>query len=562
MMRRLPIVALALLGCDDRAATEIPCTDTRDCPGGLVCVDALCQPPGSCDGDEDCCPGAECVGGACFDREPECTADPDCLDATLRCLDGQCARRTCGECSEGARCVAGHCHRDPPCRGACDEGQVCYAHLDECRPAPAGCGGQSCEPGHVLVVDDPEGYTGATCDLSAGACTCAAVPALVPADFGRHASMAVRRNEALFAAYDADYGDLVFVEGIEAGAPRVRYLDGIPGAPPRADPAGPRGGVTEPGPDRGRYASLAIDPKGRAHIAYYDADAGALRYLVSDEAGAFGEPVVVDDEGDAGRYARLGVDDAGRPHIVYHQATGEAASELRYATRTAEGGGFSILTVSRALAPGHGVHPCLRVGRDGAVYFGFHDVEARWLFLGRGDAGGFEVAALAATPGETWPADPGGRYERLEEHDLGRFCDLAPVFGVGVHAVFLDGTTNALLGYLGPVEGGGALEVVDPGGRGLRRLVGADPALALDPSGRPLVVYQDATENDVLLSVRGGDGWSATPLGVATAGALGFYNSLVVVGDEAVVGTLELRTLAGGRGAHRLHVFRTDIPRF
>jgi hypothetical protein len=49
---------------------------------------------------------------------------------------------------------------------------------------------------------------------------------------------------------------------------------------------------------------------------------------------------------------------------------------------------------------------------------------------------------------------------------------------------------------------------------------------------------------------------------VASAGALGFYNNLILQGNDVIVGTLELRTTAGGRGAHRLHVFRLDVPRF
>ena len=76
------------------------------------------------------------------------------------------------------------------------------------------------------------------------------------------------------------------------------------------------------------------------------------------------------------------------------------------------------------------------------------------------------------------------------------------------------------------------------------------------------VAYQDATENDLLLSVRGENGWSPEPILLASAGALGYFNSVVLIGDEVIVGTLELRTRADGRGAHALHVFRTDIPRF
>ena len=42
----------------------------------------------------------------------------------------------------------------------------------------------------------------------------------------------------------------------------------------------------------------------------------------------------------------------------------------------------------------------------------------------------------------------------------------------------------------------------------------------------------------------------------------GFYNNLILQGNDLIIGTLELRTTALGRGAHRLHVFRLDVPRF
>ena len=46
------------------------------------------------------------------------------------------------------------------------------------------------------------------------------------------------------------------------------------------------------------------------------------------------------------------------------------------------------------------------------------------------------------------------------------------------------------------------------------------------------VAYQDATENDLLLSVRGENGWSPEPILLASAGALGYFNSVVLIGDE------------------------------
>ena len=63
--------------------------------------------------------------------------------------------------------------------------------------------------------------------------------------------------------------------------------------------------------------------------------------------------------------------------------------------------------------------------------------------------------------------------------------------------------------------------------------------------------------------MRGHRGW-LDPFPVATAGALGFYNSAILLPEtnEVLIGTLELATSAAGRAAHRLHVIRQDIPAF
>ena len=54
------------------------------------------------------------------------------------------------------------------------------------------------------------------------------------------------------------------------------------------------GGLTAPGPDRGRYPRIAVDPRNRIHIAYYDLDAGAVRYVRREADGRWIEPVVVE----------------------------------------------------------------------------------------------------------------------------------------------------------------------------------------------------------------------------------------------------------------------------
>lgn len=577
------LVTLSLLtACGDRkAATEARCVTSSDCPGGLACFEGRCLPPPPCDTTADCCPGAECRAGACAALEAECEAEAACVDPDRTCAAGRCQRRPCGattDCPDGATCAAGLCHRGPPCGGACAPDEVCYAPIDACRPAVCPI---SCDAGYVRVARDPQAHIAVLCDRADEVCDCVRAPPLVPADFGRYASMGLLNGRAVFAAYDADFGDLVYVEDVETGSPRVTYLDGVSAdAPVTADPTGPRGGRVQPGPDRGWYARLAIDLKGRPQIVYYDADAGALRYLRADEDGHWQAPLVIDDRGDVGRYPRIAIDSVGGVHVIYTVVSGEAGEAgLRYAY-AADGepvsaSDFRITDVSMRGAPSapappgitpeaHGVMPCMRVGPDGRVYLAFYDGAERWPYLGRGDpaTGAFEVHRLTGELAPDFPPDPGGRYARLAEHDLGRFCDLEPDFEIGVLLAFVDHTSNALLMYRGPIEGGGDVEMIDPGGRGIRRLVGADPALDLDREGRPVVVYQDATENDVLLAVRTEAGWAATPSVVASAGAMGFFNSLVVIGDEAVVGTLELATTATGRGDHHLHVFRTQVPAF
>ena len=87
----------------------------------------------------------------------------------------------------------------------------------------------------------------------------------------------------------------------------------------------------------------------------------------------------------------------------------------------------------------------------------------------------------------------------------------------------------------------------------------ADPALVLDVVGEPMVAYQDQTQNDLRWTRRIA-GAFVPGISVATAGALGFYNSLALVADKAVLGTVEMRATTTGRSALRFHVFRLYPP--
>ncbi len=558
--RFLLLAFLFLLACSDKSeAPQTSCEESSDCPRGQVCLEGLCEASESCLTSLECCPGADCQGGVCVPLPSNCREEQDCPNSALSCQEGLCQRISCGgdeDCAEGDFCLAGFCHRSAPCGGQCEG--ACFPQLDSCRTLES-CS-QRCAEGEVLVVENALEFSNSSCDLSQAHCSCVASPPIEPADYGRYASMDLLGGEAVFAAYDADFGDLVFIEGVEAGAPHLSYLDGIPeGGVISHDPSGLRGGRTEPGPDRGRYARLKIDSSGQALIAYYDATAGDLR-LLRGRPGAWAAPEIIDSAGDAGRYLRMALGSDGQIHLLYHAQEGGRAG-LRYA-RGRES--FEISEVSfrpstdepapLGLTPKrHGLMPCLRLTPDGELLGAFYDGEEGWLYLLKGGATGFSLYPMEANF-----EDLGPRYEKLGEHDLGRFCDLE-LIPEGVAVTFRDETTHALLLYLGAVEGGGNLEQVDEGGRGIRRLVGADPVMA-QQGDNLIIAYQDATENDLLLSVRNSAGLWAHLRPAASAGALGFYNSMILQGNTLLLGTLELRTTFSGHSQHRLWVFPLGIP--
>ncbi|MBU1430820.1 hypothetical protein KKF91_09720 [Myxococcota bacterium] len=560
------LAALALGGCDDRKTIpkEVACQASTDCAGDMLCVDGACRAAQRCATSAECCPRAECQAGQCVPLASACHDDESCHDALQACVEGLCVQRACVDdraCSPG-RCLGGYCQRATPCQQRCAADEACLPDLNVCRPVSCDL---SCDEGHTRIVQQGADDTALSCDLSPSTCTCVANPPLIPDDFGRYADLQIdEQGQALFAAYDSSYGDLVLVEGVSLlgdEAPlTVTYLDGAPAAPVVYDPKGPRGGVIAPGEDRGRWARLKRDALGQLHLAYYDRDGAALRYLKRSVEGAWGASEIVDQEGDAGRYVRLLVDDQGDPSFVYFFQTQHEAG-VRYAIR--DGAGFKTLRVStrpvtEALpAPGltpkaHGVMPCARLGEDGRLWLAFYDSVERGLYLARGDDRGFEVEPMRAEP--TWAAEPDGRYADWAHHDLGQYCDLEPL-GAEVEIAFVDQTTQAILLYRGGLSSGQVERVVEGGG-GIRRFIGADMALARQNQAL-VMAFQDSTDNDLWVSIRRAGGAWDHQHPFASAGALGFYNSLALNprSGELVIGTLEMATSETGRSLGRLWAF-------
>lgn len=331
------------------------CSTAQDCddPARSICSHGCCEvTTRACTSSADCCPGQTCTSlGRCSDQYTECSSDSDCGTTGDRfCLDWidpnfgttqRCNYKPCGTdsaCTEpGQTCFAGVCVASAPCGGSCGEGEACVLATNTCHPAMA------CDPSIFenvaagsLVVFTDLGNVYDACISAELSCSVVELPPIEPADLGRHSSLAInpKTNEILVSMYDGTHGDLVIrTFNVNGKVTSTHWVDGVPEeAPITGSITGPRGGVSEPGPDVGQYSTLTTvrsgNGAGRAFVAYYGVTDKSLHFISRDEEGNFGTPHIVDggaSSGDVGRYASIALSTEGseqRPAIAYFQKSG------------------------------------------------------------------------------------------------------------------------------------------------------------------------------------------------------------------------------------------------
>ena len=135
---------------------------------------------------------------------------------------------------------------------------------------------------------------------------------------GQYVSLRISRDKRHHVVYyDADNGDLKYTY--------------------KSDPSAVGGWATptvlDANGDVGQHAAMAIDPTGRRHVVYYDADTKDLKYVTSDDTHGWSAPMVLDAVGDVGKYASMTVYYEGQkekmngayeghyPHIAYYDAS-------------------------------------------------------------------------------------------------------------------------------------------------------------------------------------------------------------------------------------------------
>ena len=577
--------ALFVVGCDDSTSKKIKgnvgdAGVTR--PDTGIDPDDGIIPIGDCDDDADCGNGRVCrlVAGVNRCVQETCGEDP------AVCAEVQCPGDRKAICAE-----TGLCECEQPCPEGCGDGEYCCRATYACAPLPVACVDLTCEPGFEPMVFVEGMVNQDTCMLENADCQCIEKAPLDRRSVGRFSDMVVSAAGTFVSAYADTYGDLVVGRWDDVSQTIAWWwVDGVPaGAPVVGGPSGPRGGVELAGPDVGTYTSLAVGPNGELHVAYRDEEAQALKYAFGAPTtdGYTFTTLTLDTEGDAGRWTSISVDPRGVPGIAYRVARKRDAdawvSEVRYAlaknsTPDAEGDWLSPFTIARSVLDGGcgglcgrgeacvaSTNTCAQITQncEGGCADGQACIagvcEATLEIVGAGgtypegtglftsqtrDLTGFPVVAwYDRTFGQLWwsrfvdagftePQQLAGYGIGVEtrEGDMGANVDVAVDAQGNSHLCYQDGNTDSLR-YLAPELG--LDEWVDDGIREndgrpwALHVVGEDCNVRVDPAGNPLIVYQDATNQDVVLARRSAEGaWSRTTLRgdeFEYRGAYGFY---------------------------------------
>jgi hypothetical protein len=404
-------------------------------------------------------------------------------------------------------------------------------------------------------------------------------------EIGRYSDVAVASDGAFhISAYDDTMGDLAYAR-VTDPAKNISWqvVDGIDPTAVAEVKNGYRHGITDPGPDVGRYTSLALTRGGQPRIAYCDVSNGAVKLALGPhpfttyaiESGSSSAPV--------GLYAALSLDGNDVPSVAY-VATGISdgngfKSELHVAVaKNATPGArdWSISTVDTTVISCAGrcttgsacvltamvngkantdpsysscvtvdttpcspactsTQACIKsmctavLAPPGAADL----VEGTGLFVQarRDNQGRLELIYYDHNKGSLKLAtQAGGAWTttfldgNMSGVDVGQFASADVAADGSLHVAYVDAIAQQLL--YKHISGGAApmvADVIDDGTRAgdTRHQVGAGTNLVLDGSGQPRVIYQDQTLAALELAT-GAPMWSHHELAAGEPG-FGFY---------------------------------------
>lgn len=578
-------------------------SDADCCPGTRCRVDFnTCWPHQldaeyACESDSDCPdPAMKCAATVIGDRDPiptcvydRCEGDADC-GAGTSCFHSVCVATTpCGGgCPAGEVCdvVTNQCHVAPDTNSCSRD-----------------CGAQG-----LLVLADPSTMAGEICCLNTCQCVGRPplVPlhfgkysSVTTFDTNVMVSAYDHQfGDLIYVTFKADGAPsrVEYVDGIPVGVEPV------------ADVLGPRGGVVEPGPNVGTHTAITHDSAGNPIISYYDLDNQALKVAISnagvwtnhtvDDSGVrVGEfnDIAIDDDGRI-VISYSAIDVTGAPDIA-GTATGLKIARSTSSTPTSAsdwaltfadmrptfdacGGTCGALEACvlfdgapecRVVQPscptscggnetcvddgatGQCAPPPLPAANDGYPRArGLHtsvDTSGTTAIVAHHDSidQTVRVVTLAGDGTLTSYVIDGDGIEGRRKGRIGRFPAVAKVGGAEVIVVYEDTTRHEVRAWRGELGQAGAFSVVDAGkveGEAGKRFVGAGTKIAVRDGVNPVVVYQDASTNDLVMAVESGGVWTKET--VVSDGAHGYYADVVVGGTNAYI--VSVQAQLSGRG--------------
>ena len=612
------VVALTW-ACTSPAASPQGCTVTAECTPGYHCSAAhLCTGDIPCSVDGDCCLGERCEALRCRPRQ-QCTPSSPCADPATVCSQGLCVPALCNATSpcpqKGGSCLWGRCTHATPCGGHCAKGTACSLAVSRCVPVHATQ--PLCSPGQLVVLENDVARLAEGCGSVAEKMSCRDLPALPEGQYGLP-SVLLRDQKGLeVIAYDRSYGDIVLARH-SATPPFVREslrtLTGLPaGANLSGAASGPRGGVSEPGPDRGSALDAAVDISGRAHVAYRDATADELRYLVVENDGTVLDSLVAKGKG-LGSTVAITLRADGKAMIAAfapaHSDAADSPSQLHlYAalkvTPIASADWTDVIVDTEAVAApalpcggactaaqvcaasAAGADACVKAasGCTGCLLTQICDGKAcrdvrpapagfdslpqgrgAWLGLAMAQSGDILLGAYSPTQGDL-ALYRGTSTASLEKRvvdrksvpggssDFGRFAAVLEGDAGGMWVACEDSQRGQLLLVR---EQGDAIsvDVLDDGVRtDGRHRVGADVRALRHVSGGLLLAYQDARRAQLVVARVAKIGAVPERSVLSSGGAAGFSPSLVALGSKAwAVAAATLHIASDGKRSDEVEI--------
>jgi hypothetical protein len=251
----------------------------------------------------------------------------------------------------------------------------------------------------------------------------------------------------------------------------------------------------------GWYTSIFVDGSKKAHISYYNATRGDLRYAVGTPGGNWDVKTLQPTLGNVGLFTSIAWNaQLGRPMVLYYNSGAGWMEFIQMGKSNRWGDPQFVAGNSRDV----GLATSLALNPDGVPFISYFDTSGGWM-------------KHARTFGSTWSlmypytGSPSGAYTSIEVTN-----------SVRPRIAFYDSFYGNLL-Y--GAWNGYALEVkiVD-----WRNDVGRYPSLEIDSTGAPNISYYNATYQSLMYAYMdiGTSKWYTTTLD--DVGDVGQYNSLVI----------------------------------